>query len=99
VAPPPNANGSGSMASLRVKTSMSEAESQPPYSLSEIAALSRKELIDRLLNFKGTCPLDFTEDFLAHKTAPQLRHILVAAHKFAAKANGGPPGCPPHCNP
>jgi len=87
------------MTGLPVKTPMSESESRDAPDLSEIASLSRDELIDRLLHFKGACPLDFTPDFLARKTVSQLRHILVAAYKFAAKANGGPPGCPPHCNP
>jgi len=70
---------------------MSESDSRDTCDLSEIASLSREELIDRLTHFKGTCPLDFTPDFLARKTVPQLRHILVAAYKFAAKANGRTP--------
>jgi hypothetical protein len=49
--------------------------------LSEIAALARSEVVERLLRFEGRCALDFTEEYLAQKSDDQLRHILVAACK------------------
>jgi hypothetical protein len=49
--------------------------------LSEIASLSREEIIERLLHFQGQCHLDFTPEYLALKSDDQLRHILVAACK------------------
>jgi len=57
--------------------------------LAEIASLSREELVRRLLTFQGDFRLDFTETFLAFKSTDELRHILIAACKHAAKS--GPP--------
>jgi hypothetical protein len=54
-------------------------------SLTEVASLSREELIDRLLHFSGCCHLDFTESFLASKSTDSLRHILVAACQHVGK--------------
>ena len=53
--------------------------------LSEIAALSREELVARLLRFDGQCALDFTEEYLVRKSDDQLRHILVAACKHNSR--------------
>ena len=58
--------------------------------LSELAALSREELVSRLMTFRGKFPFDFTESFLAQKTTDQLRHILMAACKYAAESRPGP---------
>jgi len=54
-------------------------------SLAEIASLSREELVLRLMTFDGRFHFDFTEAFLAQKSTDQLRHILIAACKHAAK--------------
>lgn len=61
-----------------------QGSSTGPCDLADIASLSREELIDRLVNFRGSFRLDFTADFLARKPTAQLRHILIAAHKHAA---------------
>lgn len=59
--------------------------------LAEIAALSREELIQRLLHFDGRCPLDFNEGFLERKSTDSLRHILIAACKHVARCEVGHP--------
>jgi len=56
--------------------------------LSEIASLTREQLVDRLLNFDGRCRLDFTDGFLSQKSTERLRHILIAAYRYAAKQAG-----------
>ena len=55
--------------------------------LSEIASLEREELLQRLMHFNGRVKLDFTESFLARKSTDQLRHILIAACKYAAETD------------
>jgi len=60
---------------------MADKVPQETLQLSEIAALSREELVARLLRFEGRCTLDFTAEYLAQKSEDQLRHILVAACK------------------
>ena len=67
----------------RTGPTMSHEPPRGVVNLSEIASLSREALIDRLLHFHGACPLDFSEGFLARKSTDQLRHILIAACKFA----------------
>jgi hypothetical protein len=49
--------------------------------ISEIAALSRDQMVERLLGFPGKFRMDFTADYLSRQTDAQLRHILVAACK------------------
>jgi hypothetical protein len=61
------------------------SDSDDTFSLSQIAALSRDQLVERLLHFEGDCPLDFTAEFLAQKSTDRLRHILIAAYKYAGK--------------
>ena len=62
-----------------------EAHGADVPTLSDIASLDRQALIDRLLHFDGQCRLDFTESFLTSKSTDRLRHILLAALKYAAK--------------
>ncbi len=45
----------------------------------EVARMGRDRLVYELLHFRGSAPLDFTEQFLADKSVEHLRHILVAA--------------------
>lgn len=73
------------MGHLRTHPATDHGEASCTPSLSEIASLSRDELIDRLLHFHGSCPLDFTEGFLSGKSTDKLRHILMAACKYAGK--------------
>ncbi len=47
---------------------------------SEVASLSRQELKDRLLHFKGRLKLDFTEPCLDSLSDDKLRHILLAVY-------------------
>jgi hypothetical protein len=57
---------------------------QPPtggVSLTEVASMSRDQLVDRLLHFHGSIHLDFCSSFLDSKSTEQLRHILIAASK------------------
>jgi hypothetical protein len=61
------------------------SDSDNTFSLSEIASLSRDQLVERLLHFEGDCPLDFTAAFLAQKSTDRLRHILIAAYKYGGK--------------
>ncbi|MBN2581472.1 MAG: hypothetical protein JXL80_00280 [Planctomycetes bacterium] len=53
--------------------------------LSDIASLTREELVDQLLHFHGKFAFDFSQQFLDQQPTAQLRHILVAAFKHAAK--------------
>ncbi|MCI0499735.1 MAG: hypothetical protein L0Y36_08670 [Planctomycetales bacterium] len=46
---------------------------------SAIAAMSKPEVIGRLLNFDGPIKLDFTRDYLEKLNVDRLRHILLAA--------------------
>lgn len=46
---------------------------------SAIAAMSKTEVISRLLNFDGPIKLDFTQDYLEGLNVERLRHILLAA--------------------
>lgn len=57
-------------------------------SISEIVAMERPELVERLLHFHGKFHFDFTEQFLESKPTSQLRHILVAACRHAACNQG-----------
>ena len=68
---------------------MDELPTSAACNLAEIASLGREELVKRLLSFQGDFRLDFTETFLALKSTDELRHILIAACKHAAK--GGLP--------
>jgi hypothetical protein len=45
----------------------------------QIAGMSRRQLIDRLLHFDGRLKLDFTEPYLDTLSDERLRHILLAA--------------------
>ena len=54
-------------------------------SLTEIASMTREQLMDHLLHFKGKVHLDFTEGFLTPKSTARLRHLLVAASKVTGK--------------
>ncbi|MEJ5260326.1 MAG: hypothetical protein WHS88_09070 [Anaerohalosphaeraceae bacterium] len=47
---------------------------------SEVSSLSRQDLKDRLLNFKGRLKLDFTEPYLDSLSDDKLRHILLAVY-------------------
>lgn len=47
---------------------------------SEVSSLTRQELKDRLLHFKGRLKLDFTEPYLDSLTDDKLRHILLAVY-------------------
>ncbi len=43
-----------------------------------VAAMSKPEVIGRLLNFEGPIKLDFTRDYLEGLNVERLRHILLA---------------------
>lgn len=58
-----------------------------PLSINRIVAMDRCELVERLLHFHGKFHFDFTEQFLESKPTSQLRHILVAASRHAARNN------------
>jgi organic hydroperoxide reductase OsmC/OhrA len=45
----------------------------------ELRDMTRPELVDFLQTVECTFPLDFTDDFLATTSTPQLLHIAVAA--------------------
>ena len=74
------------MSLLRTHESDVKVSACAPMSLTEVASLSRDELIDRLLHFRGCCQLDFTESFLASKSTDSLRHILMAACQHVGQA-------------
>ena len=44
-----------------------------------IASLTREEIAEQLLHFKGKFTLDFTEDYLEALSLAELKHILIAA--------------------
>jgi hypothetical protein len=44
-----------------------------------VARSNRAELTRRILRFKGSFKLDFTEDYLKRLSVDRLRHILLAA--------------------
>ncbi len=43
-----------------------------------VASMDRDALIERLLDFHGSFPVDFTPDYLHRLSADRLRHIFVA---------------------
>jgi hypothetical protein len=43
-----------------------------------VSAMGRDAVMDRLLGFNGTFPVDFTVQFLDTLPVDRLRHILVA---------------------
>jgi len=45
----------------------------------QVCGLSRDELRERLANFSGPMPLDFSPDYLDGCSVEQMRHLLVAA--------------------
>ena len=45
----------------------------------QIASMSKPEVIRRLTHFDGKLKLDFTRDYLETLSADRLRHILFAA--------------------
>ncbi|MCY2928297.1 MAG: hypothetical protein NTV86_02145 [Planctomycetota bacterium] len=47
--------------------------------VTDLAAMGRKDLIDRLHAVPCGFPLDFTEEFLASVSLHRLRHIVLAA--------------------
>lgn len=73
------------MGLLQTQPPSGPAETSDMPSLTEVALLSREQLVDRLLHFRGSCQLDFTESFLATKSTDKLRHILVAACQHAGQ--------------
>ncbi|MBN1764461.1 MAG: hypothetical protein JW860_04325 [Sedimentisphaerales bacterium] len=44
-----------------------------------VAQMSRDEVKQEILHFKGTFKLDFPEDYLEQLSVERLRHILLAA--------------------
>jgi hypothetical protein len=46
---------------------------------STITAMSKQEVIRRLLHFDGPIKLDFSRDYLENLSTDRLRHILLAA--------------------
>ncbi len=46
---------------------------------SRITAMSKQQIIRRLLHFNGPIKLDFSRDYLEKLSADRLRHILLAA--------------------
>ncbi len=45
----------------------------------ELAAMTRTQVVDELMNFPGAVQLDFTPEFVAAQSLDQLKHILAAA--------------------
>jgi hypothetical protein len=45
----------------------------------QIASMSKSEVIKRLTHFEGPMKLDFTSEYLETLTTEKLRHILLAA--------------------
>lgn len=43
-----------------------------------VTAMDRDSLIERMLHFRGTFPVDFSREFLERLPVDRLRHILVA---------------------
>lgn len=58
---------------MSVKTTYESIQAQ-------VASLSRRELKDRLLHFKGRLRLDFTEACLDSFSDDKLRHLLLAVY-------------------
>lgn len=54
---------------------------EPSYEdlITSISSMSKTQVKERLLHFKGRPRLDFTESFLDGLTTDRLRHILLAA--------------------
>lgn len=54
----------------------------PPAQVEEllciVAAMDRQTVVERLLEFQGNFPVDFTPQFLAGLTTDHLRHIYAA---------------------
>ena len=48
-------------------------------SASQIAVLSKAEVIKRLVHFEGRFVLDYSSDYLEKLSVDRLRHILFAA--------------------
>jgi len=46
---------------------------------SQIASMSKREVIRRLLHFDGPLKLDYSAAYLEKQTTDRLRHILLAA--------------------
>jgi hypothetical protein len=46
---------------------------------SAIASMNKKEVIRRLVNFKGPIKMDYSSDYLESLSTDRLRHILFAA--------------------
>lgn len=47
--------------------------------ITELAAMPRERLIERLRELRCGFPLDFTNEFLMSEPLHQLRHIVLAA--------------------
>jgi len=52
---------------------------------SAVNSLTKSQLKNRLLNFKGRFKLDFTEAYLNALTVDKLRHILLTAMLTTSK--------------
>ncbi len=52
------------------------------YNCENIGSLTRKELIDAILNYSGKFKMDFSEDYLNALSCSKLRHILEAAIRY-----------------
>jgi hypothetical protein len=46
--------------------------------VSQANSLQREAVIERLLSFRGSFPVDFTPQYLAGLSLERLRHILMA---------------------
>lgn len=56
--------------------------------ITDIAQLSRKELMNCLLSFDGDFRFDFTPEYLGGLSVEELRHLLLAACLHARKRTG-----------
>ncbi len=52
------------------------------------AEFDRDEAIDRLMNFDGSFRFDFTREYLTGLSDGQIRHVLIAACKYAHSPDG-----------
>ncbi len=52
-----------------------------------VAALSRDEVKDQILQFEGNFNLDFPEEYLDKLPEERLRHILLAARLHHCRSN------------
>lgn len=43
-----------------------------------VSAMNREAVIERLKGFRGTFPVDFTNEFLADQPTDRLQHIYAA---------------------